>query len=383
MKKGLPNLSQCTGCSACVSSCPTNALEMGTDKYGFSIPNIFHPDKCIGCNLCIKKCPVINEHECKIPIGTFGAAAVDPIVKMYSSSGGLFRLIGESILDEGGLVYGAAYNSEFQVVYKRVECKSDLKLIQGAKYSQCRLDDTFSRVKSDLKAGYKVLFTGTPCVVAGLSLFVGDCRDNLFLIDFVCHGVPSPIVWKKYLEFRKNKDNFGELPVSINQRSKDSGWSHYKYSCQYKYKAKTVSYLSSDDPFMKLFLSNKINNLGCEECKFKGYRRYSDITLGDFWGVWDLFPKKDDNKGTSVITIFTRKGFNLLNNIYSRINMWEVNEEIAYMENPSMFTSSQTHKERSQIMDEICSGENVSFEDEQKQNRIRTIFQKFLHICRN
>lgn len=205
--------------------------------------------------------------------------------------------------------------------------------------------------------GQKVLFSGTPCQVAGLKSFLGKEYDNLLCIDFVCHGIPSPVVWKEYVKYRAKQDADDEMPKAINLRSKSTGWSKYQYSNIFKYEnGKQYSILSSDSLYMKLFVGNYISRSSCENCKFKGYSRVSDVTLGDFWGIWDIDSEMDDNKGTSVALVQSERGKSLWNMIGDNIVCKEVLLEQTSEQNPSMLLPSESNTRRHEVLCKIRRG---------------------------
>lgn len=193
-------------------------------------------------------------------------------------------------------------------------------------------------------SGKTVLFSGTPCQVAGLKSFLKRDYDNLVCIDFVCHGVPSPMVWEKYVAYRAQFDNGGTLPLHINLRNKESGWSNYSYSVEFAYGNKKRYFCkNAEDPFMYLFVNDYILRKSCGDCHFKGYNRVSDITLGDFWGIQNIDPEMDDNKGTSLVLTHDAVGEDLLKKVAGRVKIKQVTLEQASSENLSLLKSS-VHK---------------------------------------
>ncbi len=254
------------------------------------------------------------------------------------------------ILQLGGIIYGASYDDKGVVRHIGIEDQKELGKLRGAKYSQSILGDSFLTLKKQLDSGRTVLFSGTPCQVAGLRAFLKRDYDNLVCIDFVCHGIPSPMVWEKYVRYRSQIDNGDMFPQHINLRNKESGWSNYAYSVEFTY-ADNTRYLcrNGDDPFMRLFVNDYILRESCSNCHFKGYKRVSDITLGDFWGIWNIDPEMDDDKGTSLILTHTAKGENMMNAVAGNIKCERVTLEQAVNRNPSMLKSSE-HKPNRDIV---------------------------------
>lgn len=238
-----------------------------------------------------------------------------------------------------------------------VENLEDLDALRGAKYAESRLGKTFSDIKKRLDRGQDVLFSGTPCQVGGLKAYLNQEYSNLLCVDFVCHGVPSPMVWSRYVKYRARTDNGGTSPITINLRDKSSGWSRYRYSNTFEYAGGTVhKELSTESVYMKLFTRDYISRPSCENCSFKGYSRSSDITLGDFWGIWDISPEMDDDKGTSVILIQSEKGKEVWEELKPNILFKEVSLEQASRQNPSMISSSNQHSFRRTVLKDLHEG---------------------------
>lgn len=357
----LANRGECTGCTACMNICPKQCIEMKKDNNGFAYPVITHSSLCSTCGACERICPVLNKNkltdDIKLPLA-YAALSTDEAARMESSSGGVFSEIANVILEKHGVVYGAAYNEAFEVFHYCVEKPEELLRIRGAKYAESDLCNTFSEIKTRVKNGQHVLFSGTPCQVAGLKAYVKKDYENLICIDFVCHGVPSPMAWKEYIKYRSIEDANGEMPIYINLRSKNTGWSKYQYSNLFRYKSGGEhSCTSSQSLFMKLFVGDYLSRPSCENCKFKGYNRVSDITLGDFWGIWDIDPEMDDNKGTSVVLLQSEKGKMLWEEIKTRIKYKQVTLEQASLYNQSMLVASKAKENREDVLEQIRMGE--------------------------
>lgn len=348
----------CTGCTACASACPKGCITMIADKNGFLHPMI-DADKCIMCGLCEKCCPVISplkisEAEPRV----YAAFSRDERMRLESSSGGVFTELARSVLKDGGVVFGAAYTTQFEVAHVCVEGEADLALLRGAKYAQSDLRGVFVDVKSKLKEGWNVLFSGTPCQVAGLKAFLGEEYDALLTVDFICHSVPSPKAWQEYTKYRAGHDNSGKLPCDINLRSKHSGWTNYQYSNLFTYAdGHAYSVKSSESLYMKLFVGGYINRESCAKCQFKGYNRVSDLTIGDFWGIWDIAPEMDDNKGTSVVLVQSRQGAEQLRRVSGQLILKAVTLEEASRQNGAMLRASQPNVRRTEAFNLIQAGE--------------------------
>lgn len=230
--------------------------------------------------------------------------------------------------------------------------------LRGAKYAQSNLLHSFSDTTCRLDKGQWVLFSGTPCQIAGLKYFLRKDYENLFVVDFVCHGVPSPLVWKNYVQYRAEQDNQGAFPIAVNLRSKETGWSRYRYSNAFEYDAGTRHVESnSESLYMKLFIENYINRKSCANCQFKGYSRCSDLTIGDFWGIWDIAPDMDDNRGASIVLVQSAKGAQMLDVIRNKLVTKPVTLEEASAQNPSMLKSSPCNIHRGEVLQLIRTGD--------------------------
>lgn len=345
------NENECTGCSACANVCPQQCIEMNEDAEGFVYPQIGNDSLCISCGACERTCPILNKTNNNDALTkAYAALSKDEGLRLKSSSGGIFSELAKAVLQSGGIIYGASYNENGLVEHINIENIEALGKLRGAKYSQSYIGDSFQVLKKQLNSGRKILFSGTPCQVAGLKSFLNQDYDNLFCIDFVCHGVPSPMVWEQYLKYRILIDKSSKAPEHINLRNKESGWSRYSYSVEFIYSDKKRYFCNNqDDPFMRLFVDNYILRRSCSNCKFKGYSRVSDITLGDFWGIWDIAPEMDDNKGTSLVLTHSMKGEEMFQKIYDKIFCKRVTFEQAAMMNQSML-QSVTHQANREII---------------------------------
>ena len=276
--------------------------------------------------------------------------------RRYSSSGGIYVLLAKEIIKNNGVIFAVCYDEKFEAVHMQIELEEDLFQSMGSKYMPSKLNDTFISVKRILLQGRQVMFVGTPCQCAGLKKYIGEKDDNLICIDMVCHGVPSRSVWRNYLQnLDKNK-----LLEYLNMRDKSSGWSRYQYSWKMKYKDDTEKVILQENiPFMKGFTMDFYLRPSCYECQFKGINRSADITLGDFWGAWEMQPEMDDNKGTSLILIHSRKGERLIEKISSNLKIQEVDIEAAVKYNPSIIKSPLKSPQRRIFFQKMKSEDNI------------------------
>ena len=316
--------SQCCGCTACVSICPKQCITMREDEEGFLYP-VVDSSHCIDCNLCKKVCPELYPKEMREPLHVYAAKHKNEQVRLASSSGGIFTLLAEKIIDEGGVVFGVRFNNNWDVVHDYTETMEGLAVFRGSKYVQSYMGDCYLKAKSFLEQGRKVMFTGTPCQIAGLKNFLRKDYDNLLTVDVVCHGVPSPKVWQVYLDeiARKGgKNSVLSHPIvekteinHIDFRSKSIGWKKYSFALTLSKATadgeKNTVLLSSiftENPYMNAFLSNLSLRPSCYDCPAKAGKSGSDITIADFWGIEDVLPEFDDDKGISLVLSYSEKG---------------------------------------------------------------------------
>jgi len=322
------NKKDCMGCHACASICPKSCISMESDKEGFLYPNVDY-NLCIRCKQCINVCPIINKEEVMNDPVAYSCINNDETIRLDSSSGGIFTLVAERVIARDGAVFGATFNDQFEVEHVFVETKEDLGQLRGSKYVQSKIGNSYKKAKEFLDSGREVLFTGTPCQIAGLKSYLDKLYTNLSTMDIVCHGVPSPDVWHKYVEFRETEA--GSLAQRIAFRRKDEGWKRYSVSFLFKNNTEYRQNLRND-LFMSAFLKDVCLRPACYDCKYKGLNRQSDLTLADFWGVQNILPKMDDDKGTSLIFVNSEMGQRLFNEVKDKMLYQEVdiNEAVKY-----------------------------------------------------
>lgn len=345
----------CTGCMACVEACSTSSIYVSDDEFGFPYPSI-ERDTCVECRRCVNVCPVINPSKGKEVELCEAAYCKEGRIRNDSSSGGIFSLLAENALQNGGVVYGAAYDKDFRVIHQRVADPSSLECLRGAKYAQSSIDSIYESVKKDLDNGLSVVFVGAPCQSAALRLFLGRPREGLLVVDFVCHGVPSPLAWKQYVSARVKYECFNGKPIHINMRSKESGWSGYRYSTQFEYENGATSLIpSSEDPYLKLFTDGLICRRSCYDCSFKDAYHSGDITLGDFWGIWDIDPGMDDDQGTSLVIVRSEAGIRALRAIGEKAISKKIPLAQALRGNASATESLPPNAARKETLRRVCA----------------------------
>lgn len=323
------NKSFCCGCAACVQICPKKCISLTEDKEGFLYP-IVDKAACIDCGLCEKVCPYLTEGIEREPKVVYAAKHSNEDIRLYSSSGGVFTLLAEKIINDGGVVFGARFDDKWEVEFAYSETIDGLSAFRGSKYVQARVGNAFIDAERFLKDGRKVLFSGTPCQIKGLLRYLRKDYENLMTIDFVCHGVPSPKVWRLYLKeevkrFAHQGDDGKNIVLSslvmptikgINFRDKSSGWKKFSFTLQLTKalaEGEQNSVLRSnkfyENPFMQAFLSDLILRPSCYACPAKSGKSGSDITIGDFWGIENIKPEIDDDRGVSLVMVHNETNF--------------------------------------------------------------------------
>lgn len=355
---------KCCGCSACFSACGHQAITMQLDSEGFEYP-IINQEACVDCGLCQSVCPVLqyeNRMDTRVKnsdvqIG-FSARNKNFSQRLVSSSGSIFPPIAEWILDNNGLVVGAAYDNDFNVVHKFVESKDELYALQGSKYLQCKADnETFKYIRKELKNGRKVLYSGMACQVEGLKSFLRKDYDNLYTIDLICMGIPSYVVWQKYLAAF-----FGDEKIkSINFKEKSIGWDTFTFRVDtdkriFKERGMHNLYLRS------MFLSWNMRP-SCFQCPFKKAKRISDFTLADAWGVYHSTPDINDNKGLSSVIVHSNKGLELWNILKDKIDSVQVSIDDIAAGNSNLITNKPQTGDRRRFYEILLSNPRTAFVD--------------------
>lgn len=312
MEKRLPilcNKKDCTGCATCVQICPQSAINMVKDEKGFLYPQI-DSTKCIGCLLCEKKCPINESERTTNPSPTVYACWHKNMdIRLKSSSGGVFSAIAEYILKNNGIVWGAAYSENLILTYQYIENIENLDKLRRSKYVQAEVNDSFKLIKEQLESGRIVLFTGTSCHIRGLySYLPKKLQENLVTIDFICHGVPSPSVFKKYINWLEKKYN--DKLTDFNFRDKQYGWDNGVLTVGYfKNKGKKI-FMNDENSYFYGMLHDMFIRPCCHECQSNGLQRESDFTIADFWGIGrkNKFEHEHErNYGISLLALNSEK----------------------------------------------------------------------------
>ena len=345
----IDNPKDCCGCTACSSICAQDAISMEPDALGFLYPKV-DESKCVDCRLCERVCQFNDNYDRSLNLSepiAFAARYKDIEEVMKSRSGAAFVAISDYILEQGGVVYGVGYNDHFRVCHKRATTKDERDEFRGSKYVQSDLTGVFRQVRSDLKNGLMVLFSGTPCQTSGLNAFIGKTlRQSLVLVDIVCHGVPGPFLWRDYISYLEKKQ--GDEIVAVNFRDKELfGWKAHEESYNFRKSRGKKTFKT----FSLLFKKQIMFRRSCGVCHFTNLHRPSDITLADFWGWEDAVPGFNrDDKGVSLIFCNTGKGREIFNSSKDNLFLVEVPVEKCIQPNlqqPSVLHPMQNEFEQS------------------------------------
>lgn len=366
----------CCGCQACFEACPTKCISMVADNEGFLYPKA-NNDGCIDCHLCEKVCPQISDSSSKRedePLACYAAISKDEAIRLQSSSGGVFSQLAAAILERGGVVFGARFDDSFLVYHSYTETIAGLSPFRGSKYSQSDLRGAYSKVQQYLKEDRLVLFTGTPCQIAGLRGFLRqNISDNLFLVSIVCFGSPSPRVWKDYLY----NVTSGDSPSYVNMRGKDNGWGQYRLIVRCGEK-ELFNEQATDTPYMRAMLLGLTLRPACYSCRFRGDHG-SDITIGDYWGIENIHPEMFDGKGTSVIIVYSEKGQRLLNGL--NITLLKSRYDTVVSGNPAIVSTATEPTRRTRFWKEYqASGVRIlrKYTSPSFLTKVRNVFNDYL-----
>lgn len=359
---------------------------MQEDSEGFSYP-VVDVSVCIRCGLCEKVCPELNRAEAKRPLEVYAAINPDEEIRRISSSGGIFTLLAEQVIADGGVVFGAKFNEAWEVVHGYSETSDGIGAFRGSKYVQSTMGESFRQAEDFLKAGRKVLFTGTSCQIAGLRRFLGRDYDELLTADVICHGVPSPSVWREYVEAIKTRPqgvvgkntvlsflNAKPVITGIAFRDKSTGWKKYGFvvsghaDLKEAYENSVLLSAGNDriifqeihyeNLFMKGFLENIYLRPSCYTCPAKTGRAGSDITLGDYWGIERQHPDMDDDRGTSLVAVHTEKGRQAFCRLNCKSKLSSYEQGLAG--NPSIEQSVEMPRIRSKFYRKFAKTQNIN-----------------------
>lgn len=374
------NKIQCCGCTACAQKCPKHCITMEADEEGFLYP-VVDKQSCIDCGLCERVCPVQNPCERAAVAQAFGIQTRDEQIRQNSSAGGAFYTLACKILEERGVVFGAAMDERFVVRHCEAQTREELLPLCMSKYVQSDLGDVFTQVRAYLKEGRKVLFVGTPCQCEGLLKYLGTRPENLFIMDFLCHGVPSPKVWKKYVEAMKEKYGAG----AFRFRSKAVGYRRSAVAFETADGRLLHTETSEDEDvrFMhRAFYGLFSSRPSCHACAFKGRDRATDITLGDLWHIGKYASDMDDDRGTTFLAVHTKKGRLLLQSAFDTVRQVPVPLEAYLKDDGVNMICSMTPNPRREAflrdLDTMTISELSRIYLRQKRNPIKELAKQIL-----
>jgi coenzyme F420-reducing hydrogenase beta subunit len=364
----------CCGCSACVNICPVQAITMQMDEYGFLYPQIDN-NLCTECGLCQKICVAQSAIEpIPEPLATFVAINKDERILSNSASGGIFGALAALTLKKKGVVFGCAFNSDMEPIHISVKNLADIEKIQGSKYVQSSIGMTYKEAKEYLNQGRTVLYTGTPCQIAGLKSYLGKDYNNLITADLICHGVPSAAFFQGYIQYLENEFNAKILDFKF--RDKSEGWGLKGCVVYEKNKIeKNATILPAISYYYNYFLKGYIYRENCYECKYAGGKRQGDFTMGDYWGVGKAHPEISTEKGVSVLLVNSQKAIGLISTLYDYLDLYPSTFEKARNENAQLKYPTIKNEMRSIVLDLWRYGGYRAVADEFIRNNKKTIFK--------
>ncbi len=365
----------CCGCGICESLCPTNAIRMEKDTFGFMLPKA-DESKCIGCTVCNNRCPMGSE-EAKNEFSQkyYAAVSRDHVSLKDSASGGAFFVFAKKIIEEGGVVFGCILDDEQMPIITYAERIETLKKMQGSKYVEAEAKESFSEAKRFLDEGRRVLYSGTPCKVAALRQYLNKEYDKLVCCEIICHGVASRELFRDYLDYLSRK--LGGRIISVSFRDKKKGWGNLlkiTYEKDGKVREKFLSYAESS--YYYYYVVNATYRESCYECPFAKINREGDITIGDFWGGRALIQNVDPDLGVSAIIVSSLKGQSIFNECLDLFSYVETEMETMTKENPNLLHPSERGSEADLFWKTYSDGGFEAVEKLHKQMHSKSILKE-------
>lgn len=348
---------ECTGCGACSAICPVKAISLREAVFGDGLIPVVDEDACVSCGKCVRVHHSLQSTLNKSLGIAYGAKTNDEQLRLQSSSGGIFSELAQIVLNDNGLVVGAAFDSNLTLRHVIVSSADDLASLRGSKYLQSRIDkEVFHSVRAALRENRSVLFVGTPCQVAGLRAYLGDeCQDNLIAIDLICHGSPSQSVFSSYIDDLEK--HYQGQAVSCQFRTKNTHyrWADFQMTIQFDNGKKVVNSFRDKDAFGRSFVENLFLRPSCSKCRYKGAHRASDITLGDFWGLENVQRDEYDISGVSLVVANTQFGEKVLSRLRSSIYCFDITFE-AVMSSGGYVSVSRANENRFDAIRDLKNG---------------------------
>lgn len=343
---------RCTGCYACVNICPKQCIRMKDNREGFWFPEI-DSDICIKCDQCEQHCPVLTPipiHKTEKDVKVYALTHKNEEVRKNSSSGGAFSAIAEYVLSQRGVVFGAAFDEKFDVHHICIESTEDLYKLRGSKYVQSRIGETYKEAEKFLKNGRMVLFSGTACQTTGLIAYLGHDYENLITQDLICHGVPSPMAWRKYIHLREQLEKSKVKRIFF--RDKTYGWHNWHIVFWFE-NGKIYKESQWEDMMIRSFLRGRCSRESCYNCCFKQKIRLADFTLADYWGIEHIAPELNDEKGLSSVYVNSTKAEKIIEAIRGTVNLKEMELDRTVSYNPAMIESEKLNQDRSLFLRDL------------------------------
>lgn len=352
----------CCGCRACEKICPTNCISMHEDEKGFTYPSK-NEELCIECGLCEKVCPFVQKKEIDykyddLPKAYFAINKNDDIL-MKSASGGVFSAVLYAYCTENFIVFGVQFDEKFRANHTYSDSLEGAQKYRKSKYVQSDINDSYKNAEVFLKEGKKVLFTGTPCQIAGLRLYLRKKYDNLFCLDLVCHGVPNQSIFNKYMNCIEGMYKGKITDFTFRHKTLDKRGKWNSKNIKFRIDGKDIVHTLNEDFYLKGFQGELFFRPSCYECKYANPDRISDITMADFWGIEKLFPKEDVHKGVSVILANTQKGQGILKELTKTMDLKEVDLDYVIASNAQLNRPAKKHPKYEEFFKRV---NNVPFD---------------------